>query len=129
MCVYSVELVTKPRKAQQGELLRLRAIGDGVGFVGEDDEVVCLRRGTEVDFTAKVRTSCSPNDEPSATTAKFSYLRAKRTSGNTYDVFNFADGKQLLLIWLKPGQDARVLQLPAKRRRKSAPARQLALAA
>jgi hypothetical protein len=129
MCNYSVELTTKTRKARQGEVLHLRAIGDGVGFVGDDDEMVCLRRGTEVDFTAPVRTSCSPSDEPSVTTAKFSYLRAKRTAGWTYDVFNFADGKQLLLIWLKSGQDARVLQLPAKRRRKPAPARQLALTA
>jgi hypothetical protein len=118
MCNYSLEVTTtKARKARQGELLRLRAIGDGVGFIGDDDEVVCLRRGTEVDFTKPVRTTCAMHDQPSVTTAKFTYLRANRTAGWTYDIFNFADGKQIMLVWLKPGQSARVLQLPASRKR------------
>ena len=117
MCHYSLEAV-KARKARQGELLCLRAIGDGVGFIGEDDEVVCLRGGTELNFTRRVRTTCGRNDQPSVTTAKFGFLRANRTGGWTYDVLNFADGKQLMLAWMKPGQSVRVLQLPAKRKRR-----------
>lgn len=118
MCHYSME-VTKTRKARQGELLRFRRIGDSVGFMGRDHVVICLRRGTEVDFTRPIRTSCGSQDQPSATTATFGFLRANRTSNRTYDKFDFADGKQIMLIWLKPGQFARVVQLPAKRVRRA----------
>ena len=126
MCHYSLE-ETKVRKARQGEILHLRAIGGGVAFVGDDDKVVCLSRGTELEFTRRVRTTCGPNDQPSVTTATFGFLRAKRTGGWTYDVLNFADGKQIMFVWLKPRQSVRVLQLPAKRKRKLAKVRQLEL--
>jgi hypothetical protein len=130
MCRYSLEVAVKARRPHRDEVLRIRAIGHHVGFIGEDGEIVCLRQGTELEFTKPVRTTCGPLDQTTSTLAKFRYLRANRTGGRTYDVLDFADGKQLMVVWLKPRQKARILQLPAKRRRRKSithksPARQL----
>jgi hypothetical protein len=119
MCDYSLHNV-KSRAARVGDQLTTRNFGTGTrGFAAEDaDTAVCLMPGTELAFSREV----------ACTATGFLGLGARRMKHRTaifrqlnkeqprvhHDALEFPDGQAVLLTDLLEGQQATVLQLPAK---------------
>ena len=120
MCDYSLHNV-KSRAARVGDQLTTRNFGTGTrGFASlEDaDTAVCLMPGTELAFSREV----------ACTATGFLGLGARRMKHRTaifrqlnkeqprvhHDALEFPDGQAVLLTDLLEGQQATVLQLPAK---------------
>ena len=120
MCDYSLHNV-KSRAARVGDQLTTRNFGTGTrGFAASEDAdtAVCLMPGTELAFSREV----------ACTATGFLGLGARRTKHRTaifrqlnkeqtrvhHDALEFPDGQTVLLTDLLEGQQATVLQLPAK---------------
>ena len=120
MCDYSLQNV-KSRAARVGDKLTTRNFGTGTrGFAASEDAdtAVCLMPGTELAFSREV----------ACTATGFLGLGARRMKHRTaifrqlnkeqprvhHDALEFPDGQAVLLTDLLEGQQATVLQLPAK---------------
>jgi hypothetical protein len=120
MCDYSLQYV-KSRPAKVGEKLRTCHFNSGtIGFAAPEDadSAVCVLPGTELAFASAVRSNrfgwltwkriTLPH-----TTAIFRQLN-KDNPHTHHDALEFSDGKMVLLTDLLEGQEATVLQLPAR---------------
>jgi hypothetical protein len=120
MCDYSLHNV-KSRAARVGDQLTTRNFGTGTrGFAASEDAdtAVCVMPGTELAFSREV----------ACTATGFLGLGARRMKHRTaifrqlnkeqprvhHDALEFPDGQMVLLTDLLEGQQATVLQLPAK---------------
>jgi hypothetical protein len=120
MCDYSLHYV-KSRAARVGDQLTTRNFGTGTrGFAASEDAdtAVCVMPGTELAFSREV----------ACTATGFLGLGARRMQHRTaifrqlnkeqprvhHDALEFPDGQTVLLTDLLEGQQATVLQLPAK---------------
>ena len=120
MCDYSLHNV-KSRAARVGDQLTTRNFGTGTrGFAASEDAdtAVCVMPGTELAFSREV----------ACTATGFLGLGARRMKHRTaifrqlnkeqprvhHDALEFPDGQTVLLTDLVEGQQATVLQLPAK---------------
>jgi len=120
MCDYSLHNV-KSRAARVGDQLTTRNFGTGTrGFAASEDPdtAVCVMPGTELAFSREV----------ACTATGFLGLGARRMKHRTaifrqlnkeqprvhHDALEVPDGQTVLLTDLLEGQQATVLQLPAK---------------
>src|SRR5262245_7479689 len=114
MCDYSLMHV-KSRPASVGDKLRTTNFGTGTrGFAGADDPTtaVCVLPGTALAFSAEI--SVYGASGPSRhTTAIFRQVNREPPHMH-HDGLELTDGQTLLLTFLCEGQEATVLQLPAK---------------
>jgi hypothetical protein len=120
MCDYSLQNV-RSRPANVGDKLTTRDFGSGTrGFCAAEDAglAVCVRPGTELSFAGEV--SCTPTGffpwrerTIAHKTAIFRQINKDRTAAH-HDALEFPDGRIVLLTLLCEGQQATVLQLPAK---------------
>ena len=117
MCDYSLHDV-KSRPAKVGDkLTTLKFYSGTTGFSAPEDAsmAVCLLPGTELSFTDEVRrVRLWPwsNDAIYHKTAIFRQIN-QQVPMHHHDALEFPDGKVVLLTFLKEGQQATVLQLPA----------------
>jgi hypothetical protein len=118
MCDYSLHYV-KSRPAKIGDKLTTRNFGTGtVGFAASEDQnvAVCLLPGAELSFAGEVR--CLPRTfvwserKINHKTAIFRQVNQEH-KGVHHDALEFPDGQIMPLTFLKEGQQATVLQLPA----------------
>ena len=116
MCDYSLHLL-RSRPAKVGDKLTVSDFGIPYGSRGfaapEDNLAVCLLPGTELAFVADVRReSLLPwRVKIKHRTAIFRQVNKKWIAH--HDALEFPDGQIVLLTFLKKGQQATVLQLPA----------------
>ena len=120
MCDYSLHSV-KSRPAKVGDKLTARNFGTGTrGFSASEDAsvVVCLRPGTELSFADEVR--CLPtgllpwrDKVINHKTAIFRQINKEKIAAH-HDALEFPEGQIVLLTFLREGQQATVLQLPAE---------------
>jgi len=125
MCDYSLHGV-RTRPAEVGEKLVTTDFGTGTrGFASPNDlrTAVCLLPGTELAFSRKVifsgwtirsltkSWSTAPRETPHKT-AIFRQINPGMTTH--HDALEFPDGEVRLLTTLSIGQEATVLQLPAR---------------
>jgi hypothetical protein len=117
MCDYSLHLL-RSRPAKVGDKLTISDFGIPYGSRGfaapEDNLAVCLLPGTELSFADEVRRESSwPwSVKIKHKTAIFRQINKKRPAVH-HDALEFPDGQIVLLTFLKKGQQATVLQLPA----------------
>ena len=120
MCDYSLQGVAS-RPAAVGDKLTTRNFGTGTrGFAASEDRstAVCLLPGTEIAFAAEVAIE-SPRffgqsvKSLKHVTAIFRQID-KETPHVHHDALEFPDGQIVLLTALREGQEATVLQLPAR---------------
>jgi hypothetical protein len=120
MCDCSLTNV-RSRPAQVGDKLTARDFGYGTrGFAAAEDAdvAVCVLPGTELSFAGEV-TCLSTGLFPwrarpiNHKTAIFRQIN-KDSAAAHHDALEFPDGRILLLTLLCEGQQATVLQLPAK---------------
>lgn len=120
MCDYSLQSV-RSRAAKVGDKLTTRDFGTGTrGFgAAEDSELaVCVLPGTELSFAAdvaRVPTGLLPwlQRPIRYRTAIFRQVDTDRLATH-HDALEFPDGRIVLLTNLRAGQEATVLQLPAR---------------
>jgi len=120
MCDYSLQGVAS-RPAAVGDKLTTRNFGTGTrGFSAAENRntAVCLLPGTEIAFTAEIAIE-SPRFFGQSVktlghnTAIFRQID-KETPHVHHDALEFPDGQIMLLTALREGQEATVLQLPAR---------------
>ena len=117
MCDYSLHhLRSRPAKVGDKLTVSYFNISCGTrGFAAPEDQylAVCLLPGTELSFAADVRReSLLPwRTKIKYKTAIFRQINKKATAHR--DALEFPDGQIVLLTFLKRGQQATVLQLPA----------------
>ena len=114
MCDYSLEHV-KSRPAKVGDKLTTRDFGWATrGFAAS--VAVCVLPGTELSFASEVkcvrRAFAWRNGVISHKTAIFRRVNQEYKWTN-HDALEFPDGEIVLLTFLREGQQATVLQLPA----------------
>ena len=122
MCDYSLTNVMS-RPAQVGDKLTTRDFGSGTrGFAAVEDAsvAVCVLPGTELSFAGDVMclsTGLFPWRERPVNhkTAIFRQINREKAAAH-HDALEFPDGRIVLLTLLCEGQEATVLQLPAKPR-------------
>ena len=120
MCDYSLHNV-KSRAARVGDQLTTRNFGTGTrGFAASEDAdtAVCVMPGTELAFSREVACTATGFLGLGARrmkhhTAIFRQLNKEQTRVH-HDALEFPDGQTVLLTDLLEGQQATVLQLPAK---------------
>jgi hypothetical protein len=117
MCDYSLHNV-KSRPAKVGDKLTTGDFGTGTrGFAAPEDRsvAVCLLPGTELSFTDEVRRVRLWPWSKDVTYHKTAIFRQINRDNPTthHDALEFPDGRIVLLNFLKQGQHATVLQLPA----------------
>jgi hypothetical protein len=120
MCDYSLQNV-KSRPAKVGDKLTTRYFGTGTrGFAASEDAsiAVCVLPGTELSFAEKV--TCIPTGlldwsqkVVNHKTAIFRQINKEKATTH-HDALEFPDGQVALLTYLREGQQATVLQLPAE---------------
>ena len=120
MCDYSLHNVAS-RPARVGDKLTTQDFGTGTrGFASAEDArvVVCVLPGTELAFAKPVE--CGPagllewrRKTLSHRTAIFRQINKELASAH-HDALEFPDGQFVLLTNLREGQEAAVLQLPAR---------------
>jgi hypothetical protein len=120
MCDYSLHNV-KSRAARVGDQLTTRNFGTGTrGFAASEDAdtAVCVMPGTELAFSREV--ACTATGflglgarRMKHRTAIFRQINKEQTRVH-HDALEFPDGQTVLLTDLLEGQQATVLQLPAK---------------
>jgi hypothetical protein len=120
MCDYSLHNV-KSRAAKVGDQLTTRNFGTGTrGFAASEDAdtAVCVMPGTELAFSREV--ACTATGflglgarRMKHRTAIFRQINKEQTRVH-HDALEFPDGQTVLLTDLLEGQQATVLQLPAK---------------
>ena len=117
MCDYSLHNV-KTRPAKVGDKLTTRLFETRTGgFCAPEDAsvAVCVLPGTELSFTEEVRRLRSwpwSRGTFKHRTAIFRQIN-KEVPSTHHDALEFPDGQTVLLHFLKEGQRATVLQLPA----------------
>jgi hypothetical protein len=114
MCDYSLMHV-KSRPASVGDKLRTTNFGTGTrGFAGVHDPTiaVCVLPGTELAFDSEIRVYGAAVNTPHRT-AIFRQINREQPHMH-HDALELPDGQTLLLTFLCEGQQAAVLQLPAK---------------
>ena len=120
MCDYSLQGVAS-RPAAVGDKLTTRNFGTGTrGFGASEDRntAVCLLPGTEIAFAGEIAIESPRFFGQSVknlrhTTAIFRQID-KETPHVHHDALEFPDGQIVLLTALREGQEATVLQLPAR---------------
>jgi hypothetical protein len=120
MCDYSLQNV-RSRPAAVGDKLITRDFGTGTrGFSAAQDAglAVCVLPGTELAFDGEVSfttTGLLPWRDRviNHTTAIFRQINKGKEAAH-HDALEFPDGRIMLLTQLCEGQQATVLQLPAK---------------
>ena len=118
MCDYSLHhLRSRPAKVGDKLTVSYFNISCGTrGFAAPEDAflAVFLLPGTELSFAADVRReSLLPwREKIKHSTAIFRQINKKKISPH-HDALEFPDGETVLLTFLKKGQQATVLQLPA----------------
>jgi hypothetical protein len=124
MCDFSLQSL-RSRAAKVGDKLVTRDFGTGTrGFADVNDlgGAVCLMPGTELAFSSEV--TCLPTGL-SGLGRKINYQTAmfrqinKEKAATHHDALEFPDGRIVLLTWLREGQTASVLQLPAEPKTKA----------
>jgi hypothetical protein len=131
MCDYSLHCV-QSRAARAGDLLISSAFPNTVtrGFsaVGEPGIAVCLLPGTELVFSEDAVcdhpfAELFPNMRFGCIGARLARFRQinQEQANRHHDALEFANGRIVTLTRLRPGQTARVLQLPAQSRPDKAP--------
>ena len=117
MCDYSLHNV-KSRPAKVGDKLTTRDFGTGTrGFAAPEDAsiAVCVLPGTELSFAEEVRRAplwLWTKNTIHHRTAIFRQINQNNRVAH-HDALEFPDGRIALLTFLKEGQTATVLQLPA----------------
>jgi hypothetical protein len=120
MCDYSLHNV-KSRAARVGDQLTTRNFGTGTrGFAASEDAdtAVCVMPGTELAFSREV--ACTATGFLGLGARRMQYRTAifrqlnKEQPRVHHDALEFPDGQTVLLTDLLEGQQATVLQLPAK---------------
>jgi len=125
MCDYSLHAV-RNRPAKVGETLMTTDFGTGTrGFASPNDPktAFCVLPGTELAYSSEVTYSgwtisslikerLSFRTNPSHKTAIFRQINAGTVTH--HDALEFPDGEVVLLTRLHVGQEATVLQLPAR---------------
>jgi hypothetical protein len=114
MCDYSLMHV-KSRPASVGDVLRTTNFGTGTrGFAAPSDPstAVCVLPGTELAFSSPICVYGAAG----ATAHKMAIFRQinREQPHMHHDALELPDGQTLLLTFLCEGQEATVLQLPAK---------------
>jgi len=128
MCDYSLHNV-KTRPAKVGDRLITRDFGTGTrGFSAPEDAsmAVCVLPGTELSFADEVRRVRMwpwSKNVINHKTAIFRQINQHDQMAH-HDALEFPDGQIVLLTFLKEGQQATVLQLPAAGVESKAPAPQ-----
>jgi len=120
MCDYSLHHVAS-RPAKVGEQLTTRDFGTGTrGFAAAEDAfvAVCVLPGTELAFAKPVECRSAgllgwSRKTIDHRTAIFRQINKERASAH-HDALEFSDGQFVLLTCLVEGQEAVVLQLPAR---------------
>jgi hypothetical protein len=120
MCDYSLTSV-KSRPARVADKLTTRDFGTGTrGFSAAEDPqtAVCVLPGTELSFAADIQvlsTGLFPwrGRAIGYRTAIFRQINKEKAAAH-HDALEFPDGKIMLLTLLCEGQEASVLQLPAR---------------
>ncbi len=117
MCDYSLHHV-KLRAAKVGDKLTTRDFGTGTrGFAASENVsvAVCLLPGTELSFAEEVRCISSWPWRRIVIGHKTAIFRQVNQNNprTHHDALEFPDGSVVLLTFLKEGQHATVLQLPA----------------
>ena len=114
MCDYSLMHV-KSRPASVGDKLRTSNFGTGTrGFAapGDPTTAVCVLPGTELAFDAPI---CVYGASAPTTHRTAIFRQINRTQPYMHhDALELPDGRTLLLTFLCEGQEATVLQLPAR---------------
>jgi hypothetical protein len=117
MCDYSLQSI-KSRPAKIGDKLTARDFGTGTrGFAASENPsvAVCVLPGTELAFAHEVKRLLWPWHDGAIRhkTAIFRQINKDKVAAH-HDALEFPDGQILLLTFLCEGQQAIVLQLPAK---------------
>ena len=120
MCDYSLHNV-KSRPAKVGDKLTTRDFGTGTrGFAPSEDRnvAVCVLPGTELSFTSEVKCLRTGlfgwrDKTINYNTAIFRQINRDKMAAH-HDALEFPDGQVVLLTALLEGQQATVLQLPAR---------------
>ena len=119
MCDFSLHNV-KSRPARVGDKLTTRNFNTGTcGFAAPEDSTtaVCILPGTELAFSEEVICASSlfgwKTRTTSSKTAIFRQIN-KDVPHVHHDALEFPDGTFVLLTYLREGQQATVLQLPAQ---------------
>jgi hypothetical protein len=118
MCDYSLHNV-KSRPAKVGDKLTTRRFYSGTtGFSAPEDAstAVCVLPGTELSFTHEVRRVRMWPWSKNVINHKTAIFRQinQHDPMHHHDALEFPDGNVVLLTFLKEGQRATVLQLPAE---------------
>jgi hypothetical protein len=120
MCDYSLQGVAS-RPAAVGDKLTTRNFGTGTrGFAAAEDRntAVCLLPGTEIAFAGEVAIESPRVFGQSVKTFKHNTAIFRQIDKDTphvhHDALEFPDGQIVLLTALREGQQATVLQLPAR---------------
>ena len=120
MCDYSLQGVAS-RPAAVGDKLTTRNFGTGTrGFGAAEDATmaVCLLPGTEVAFAGEVAIESVRFFGQNVKTLKHNTAIFRQIDKETphvhHDALEFPDGQIVLLTRLREGQEATVLQLPAR---------------
>ena len=120
MCDYSLQNVLS-RPAQVGDRLTTRDFGTGTrGFAAAEDAAmaVCVLPGTELSFATEIackQTGLFPWRDRvlGYKTAIFRQINTGKLAAH-HDALELPDGRMVLLTMLCEGQQATVLQLPAR---------------
>jgi hypothetical protein len=121
MCDYSLHNI-QSRPAKVGDKLRIHYFNTGTrGFAAPEDATtaVCVLPGTELVFANDVRSEIGPAwfswrvRTIRYTTAVFRQIN-KAEAWTHHDALEFPDGQTVLLNDVLEGQEATVLQLPAR---------------
>ena len=120
MCDYSLQGVAS-RPAAVGDKLTTRNFGTGTrGFGASENRntAVCLLPGTEIAFAGEVAIESPRFFGQSVKTVKHDTAIFRQLDKETphvhHDALEFPDGQIVLLTALREGQEATVLQLPAR---------------
>jgi len=120
MCDYSLQGVAS-RPAAVGDKLTTRNFGTGTrGFSAPEDRntAVCVLPGTEIAFTGEVAIESPRFFGQSVKSLKHATAIFRQIDKETphvhHDALEFPDGQIVLLTALREGQEATVLQLPAR---------------
>ena len=122
MCDSSLHSI-KSRPAKVGDRLTTRNFGTGTrGFAASEDAtvVVCVLPGTELAFANEVKRAPARlwpwhDSVIEHKTAIFRQINKDKVAAH-HDALEFPDGQIVLLTFLREGQEATVLQLPAEPR-------------
>jgi hypothetical protein len=120
MCDFSLHSI-KSRPAKVGDKLTTRDFGTGTrGFAASEDATmaVCVLPGTELAFAHEIKRLPARlwpwyDNVIKHKTAIFRQINKEKVAAH-HDALEFPDGQIVLLTFLREGQEATVLQLPAE---------------